>query len=338
MEQNTDHITTQTSDSVDVSAQSETPEATETKDAKKSEMPEASSEEAETNATQDSEETEENEEQESEELESKDDDDSDEDSDSDDDKDQKPKKNKGYRRRLKKLNSRLSEKDQEIAVLKARLEEREGRPSEKDSEDLEAKPEADGRSISDDPEPDQNDYEDLVQWNKDWNRWDRRQENKAQEQKAEKEKLMSEARERFAAHKKRADEYAKKNPEFLEAKEDFEAEFGRNVDFSIAIETAVIDSENGPEIFHELMKNPEKFKAINSASPMVALKELAKIEAKIEARQTSKTKPETKLTTKAPAPLSPVKSKGSNVTKPLSQLDPDEYMEVRREQMKSLGR
>lgn len=84
---------------------------------------------------------------------------------------------------------------------------------------------------------------------------------------------------------------------------------------------ALMDADRGPELAYHLAQNPETVDRLNDMSPARAAIELGKIEATLGATPA-------KATTKAPAPITPVRS-GSSTTKDPAKMDMAEYTAYR---------
>lgn len=78
---------------------------------------------------------------------------------------------------------------------------------------------------------------------------------------------------------------------------------------SDAIRDAIIESEVGPQILYQLCSDDDLAESIASMPAIKALKEIGRLEAKFEAEQQEKPKTEAKTvsTSKAPAPINPLK-------------------------------
>lgn len=84
---------------------------------------------------------------------------------------------------------------------------------------------------------------------------------------------------------------------------------------------ALMDADRGPELAYHLAQNPEVMGKLNDMSPARAAIELGKIEATLGETPA-------KATTKAPAPITPVRS-GSSTTKDPAKMDMAEYTAYR---------
>ena len=78
---------------------------------------------------------------------------------------------------------------------------------------------------------------------------------------------------------------------------------------SDAIRDAILESDVGPQILYHLASDDDYAESITKMSAIKALKEIGRLEAKYEAEKESKPKKEAKTvaTSKAPAPISPLK-------------------------------
>ena len=78
---------------------------------------------------------------------------------------------------------------------------------------------------------------------------------------------------------------------------------------SDAIRDAILESDVGPQILYQLASDDDFAESISRMPAIKALKEIGRLEAKFEAKQEDKPKKEAKTvsTSKAPAPISPLK-------------------------------
>lgn len=229
---------------------------------------------------------------------------------------------KGVEKRIDKLVKERTQAREEAIQLKARLEvlERQiiGKPSDKD---VEVKAPTDGK-----PRPeDFSDHEKYLDARDEWNRgqW------KAEESQKE---LKDRSNKKIETYKERAKEFAKTHPDWEEITSEVS-----DIQLSPTVYTELVESENGPELYYELSKDPEEFKRICRLSPNAAAREIGKFEANLSPKESSENK-ETKRITKAPKPLSPVGSKSSS-TKSIydRDLSQHEFEKLRAEQIKQNG-
>jgi len=104
------------------------------------------------------------------------------------------------------------------------------------------------------------------------------------------------------------------------------AEVVGSSDVNIAphVADALFDSDRGPELAYHMAQNPDYAERLNKLSPVKAAIELGRLEAALST-------PVAKPTTKAPAPVSPIRSAPARQTD-LSKVSMEEYVEMRRKQ------
>jgi uncharacterized protein YozE (UPF0346 family) len=261
--------------------------------------------------------------EETEELEASQNDEESQDEDQSKEADEKPKKKGGFQKRIDKMTKRLSAKEQEAEYWKAEaLKQKTADAPKKEVESI-AKVEAGGKPSADDFESHEAYVEALTDW-----KIEQREAKKEQAQKQEQAK--SAYQKQIDEHNKRVVEFQKEASDYKEVVQDFIEEHG-DIKFSLALEESIISSENGPALVYELLKNKEELDRINSLHPLVAAREIGKLEARLAKASESSEKKEIK-TTKAPKPLTPVGTKSSGAGKK-SIFDPDlsqrEYEAIR---------
>lgn len=133
---------------------------------------------------------------------------------------------------------------------------------------------------------------------------DYRTEVKASQLFEKREKAAREAQER--AERQRVEQAYQQRVEAAQSKyDDFEdVAFNPELPITDAMAQAIQLSEQGPDIAYYLGKNLEEAKRIASLPPLLAVKELGKLEAKLSAPTPAK-KPSS-----APAPISPIRPDG----------------------------
>ena len=108
-----------------------------------------------------------------------------------------------------------------------------------------------------------------------------------------------------------------------------------NVRISPLIANAIMTSELGPDLRYYLAQNPDKAQRLNFLAPIVAVRELGKIEAEIIG---SKGARPAVRPSNAPAPIRPVSGNGVVVETDLEKLPQEEYNKRRNEERKKLGK
>ncbi len=205
---------------------------------------------------------------------------------------------KGIKKKFGRFKRRLSEKDQEIEFLKAELSRQSQNRETKDSNAPAKKP-TDGKPKAEDFE----NHDDYIEALTDW---------KLEAREAEKERKGKEAKAQND-YQSRIQEFQKKSAEYSDENEEYEdLMLGKykNYQFSPGITECLLESESGPKVLHELMKNKKELDRINTLGPISASREFGKIEARL-----SESSKQPKLTTKAPAPPNPVSGKSEKATK-----------------------
>ena len=125
-------------------------------------------------------------------------------------------------------------------------------------------------------------------------------------------KIQEQQAEQMKAWSKRIEEVKAELPDFDDMVQSSE------VIVSDEIKAALYESDVGPKIMYHLAENPELAEKLNQMSAISALREFGKLEAKFEAKAESK--PEGKpvvAKSKAPAPISPLKTNGSAADTPI---------------------
>lgn len=302
-----------------------------------SEQEEESSEakESEESGTEEQESEQKDEKESSDQIDSEDDSDESEDDDSDDDDEsedskseeekEKPKRRKnGFQKRIKKLNSRIAERDREIEYLKklAFQERDQERPS---SETTEEKPsEPTGK-----PNPD--DFETQAEYVDALTDWKLEQREKQTEAERRAQAMQTKQAEMARTYTERAEAFAAEHEDFHDVLEEVE-----DIPVSPAVQGLILESENGPQIAYQLAQDRETFERINQLPPLAAAREVGRIEARLSAASPEKPKAK-KSITKAPRPIEPVGGRSKGATKK-DIFDPNlpfsEYERLRREQIK----
>lgn len=228
----------------------------------------------------------------------------------------KPKKKGGFRKRIDKLTKNLAARDQEIERLKLMVMSRQQPGAQEQGVGNEAPKEADSRPKADDFDS----HEEFVDALTDWKLEQREKKNSEESVKA---KAQSEMQTAQAKLRDGIESFRRMHPDFDEVIADVE-----DVRASIAMQELILASENGAELMYELAKNRDEFERINSLSPLVAARELGKIEAKLNKHSGQQV--EKKTTTKAPQPIKPIGSGSSGaVNKSPDEMSYAEYKKWR---------
>lgn len=240
---------------------------------------------------------------------------------SDTSKDEKKKRKSGFERRIEKLNARIAERERELDQL--RTDSKRGQASSQDVATSEAAQVADEKPKADNFESHEEYVEALTDWKLD-------QREKQKETKSREESLKSEQQKVESAHQERMAEFIKETPEMGELLAE-----NSDMQISLGLRHGIIDSDMGPAVLFELLKDPDTFDRINGLNPWAISKEIGKIEARLEQSATSERIEQPKKQTKAPAPLKGLSAKGSAQPKSLEDMDYEDYRKARLEQMKN---
>ena len=215
---------------------------------------------------------------------------------------EKPKRS--ARERINELTKRAHEAEREVQRLREASERKPAESTEK-------------------PIPDRfGSYDEYVEALADW-KADQRVAESFKRRDAER----SQAAEARAAEAK-AQAWAERQSEFREATPDYDAVVGKSaVQIAPHVVDTLLDSESGPELAYHLAKRPETVKRINALSPLSAARELGRIEATLS----SPAAPQIKPASKAPAPITPVRSSAPAAVD-LASANMDQYIAARRKQ------
>lgn len=240
--------------------------------------------------------------------------------------DDKPKKKSGIQRLKERHARELAEIRKEIESLKTQ-DLKSQRKEEISTEKNEAQDSADG-------EPSEDDFETHKDYVKALAKWTYAQEKAQDEQKSKEAQARNAFESQRKTHNDRVNKFREVVPEYDQVVEDFIEENG-DVRFSLGLQQAIYDSEDGPAILLELMKTPGELMRVNALSAFAVAREIGRIEARLS--KPVETKIETKQTTKAPPPPTPLGGKSDKATKKSiydSGLTQSEYESLRRQQMK----
>lgn len=237
----------------------------------------------------------------------------------------KPKKKGGFQKRIDKLNKRMSAVEQEREYWRQealRVQQSKG-PADK-PEKVETKPDTSKRPKADDFASHDEYVEALTDYTLE-------QKLAAKEIKQKEDAVKTEAKTKREKHDERVSKFMASHDDW-----DDVVEAVGNVRTSITFDQAIVASEHGPEIMYELAKNPKELARICALSPIQAAMELGKVESRITKPSDSSDK---KTTSKAPPPISPVRTRGASNVKSLydESLSQHEFEKLRAEQLKLRG-
>jgi hypothetical protein len=241
------------------------------------------------------------------------------DEDDSDEEEAKPKKKSGYVRKLAKKDELIAAKDREIELLKQLAEK--GKPAEK--VELEKVAESEGA-----PDPDK--FDTVAEYTRALFKYERAEEKKAEA----KAKADEDAK---AKQQELGNSFNKRLETFKETTEDFDDVVQLGIKSPHKLDPnaqyALIESEFSAQIMYQLAKDLPELERISKLSPTQQIKELGKL----ETRYTAEPVKEVKKQSNAPAPIAPIKAKGTTVTKSLTDpnLSQREYEAIRRKQQQA---
>lgn len=238
---------------------------------------------------------------------------------------QKEEQANGFKRRVDRLNQKLSEREQEIEYWKkVALQNANVIPQEQVQTPQPAfQPVA---PITTD-RPDISQFDDIGKYTEALTDWKLQQTLNQMNQQRELEQLQHQQIQLMQSYQSRAAEFMKTAPDFNEAIA--EAEEMGAPPLGQEVISAIMESEVGPQISYWLAKNVNKAVELAQMSPARRMKEIGKIEAQFtKTAPTSTTAPTTRQTA-APAPIKPVNGSAPKPTKSEYEMTPQEYMAYR---------
>jgi hypothetical protein len=238
------------------------------------------------------------------------------------DTDGQKKPKRGFKKRIDKLNAKLSE---------AQAQAEHWRQQALRGQNPEEKPiEATQSAQVSKSEPNPDDYETSTEFYRAHARWAAQEEIKAVKESERQEKLRQEAESKKTTFHSKVQEFQKTCEDFEDVIADVD-----DIQMSPAISQAILESDNGPELMYELAKNKEEYARMCALSPFDAVRALGRFEARMSKSEEPKNV-DVKKTTKAPAPVAPVAAKSSVVSKSIydENVGYKDYERLRREQMR----
>lgn len=230
----------------------------------------------------------------------------------------KPKKKGGFKKRIDKLTSKLSAKEQEIEywkseALKQKKTETQPAMQKTVTTDLSAKPNKD-------------DFEKHEEYVEALAGWKAEQMFKEKEVKQKAAQMQSEAQQKHNQHMTRVQEFVKNHEDWDEVMED-----ANDIPLSNEVLKALSESDDSAALMYELAKNKEELKRISALPTYAAIREIGKFEAKFITTDSSAQEP--KKVTKAPPPVKTVSSKGVAAAKNPDDMGFQEYKKWREQRI-----
>ncbi len=237
-------------------------------------------------------------------------------------KETKPKKQGGFQRRINKLNSKLSAKDQEIEYWRQEALKAKSSPNDQPQDRKQKQVSLTDKPTADDFESHEEYIEALTDWKLERKLVDR-------DLRQKQEQIKSEVQKKTQSHIERVKSFVESHDDFSDLMEEVD-----DIKVPVAVQEIIIESENGPELMYELAKNRKEFERICSLSPLSAAKALGKFESRLNSSDDQKNK--LNKISKAPHPPTPIRSKSASTMKKSiydSDLSQAEYEALRRKQL-----
>lgn len=237
-------------------------------------------------------------------------------------KEDKPKKPlKGFKKRIDKLSRRVSDAERERDYWKQEAMKTSKQQDVAQKVDVKPVASANGKPKADEYETHEEYVEALAEWKAD-QRWAEK------EAKQKETQLKTEYQKNVESFQAKVQDFAKKHDDYEDVMESVD-----DIIAPVHVQHLLIESENGPALMYELAKNRDALAKICSLSPLAAAREIGVFEAKISSKDQPKQIKQ--LTTKAPAPISPVGSNTASATRKSiwdADLTQQEYEELRAKQ------
>ena len=235
----------------------------------------------------------------------------------------KPKKQKGgFQRRINKLNSRLSAKEEEAAYWRAEALKAKSRSESSDSTS-QAKPKNEGKPKADDFESHEDYVDALTDWKVEKKIFD-------YEEKKRGEAIKNEYASKAKTHADRVNSFVQSHSDFHEVLEEVS-----DVRLSGVVQELIIESDLGPDLMYHLAKDQDELERICALTPLAAAKAIGRLEIKLGGSKNENEKLNNKKISKAPNPPTPIRSKSEKSGKKTifdDDLTQAEYEALRRKQ------
>ena len=223
-----------------------------------------------------------------------------------------PKKKGGFQKKIVKLEQEKEYWRQE--ALRAQTNAKPTEPA-KPIMDTSTRPKASDFATHDEY------LESLVDWKAD-------QKIAAINSKRQQDEAKNQVQTKFQTHNARVESFKETHEDFDETMENV-----NTIPMSLAVQESILDSDHGPEMMYALASDPKEFKRICSLPPLQAAREMGKLETKFIKPTSASSDPKT---TRAPKPVTPVRTRGASVPKDLSDpnLPYEEFKRLRNEEIK----
>jgi len=233
---------------------------------------------------------------------------------------EEPKKpKKGFKKRIDKLNKRLTESEQKAEYWR-QLAMNGQKPQEPKPVEAKVEPISEGK-------PKQEDFKSHEEWIEAVTDWKIEQRERQAQEKAKE----AEAKAQFQTQIERYQQGVEAAREKFDDYDDV-IDAASEVTMSVAVRQAILESDNN-ELAYHLAKDVKEFKRICALPPIAAAREIGKFEAKLLKDQAPEVEAKEIKPSKAPPPITPVGAKGKGSVK-----DPDEmsYQEFKKWRAKQI--
>jgi hypothetical protein len=178
--------------------------------------------------------------------------------------------------------------------------------------------------------PNQEDFETYDEFQEalvDWKVSERLDKREAQDrERIERDRAQRTQEELVATHTARIDAFRADHSDF-----DAVIDKGKNLPLTRPMQDAIVNSETGPALMYHLCQHPEECDRIAAMHPLMAVKEMGKLEAQMETAPTGPVS-SAESVTKAPRPIKPVGGGATASTIPPDQMSYQEFKRFREKQ------
>ena len=215
----------------------------------------------------------------------------------------KPKPKRGFKRRIDKLNSKLSAAEQEKEYWRQQALANQSQETEKESTIQ--------QSDNENQKPSADDFETHEEFIEALSDWKVEQKLQARENASKERQIKLEKESKLTSFQEKVSDFSETVEDFNEVIEDVD-----DIVMSVAVQECLLESENGPELMYRLAKDPVEYKRICALSPVAAARAIGRFEAKFQKSEPSEVKPKEKIkTSNAPKPPKTLGSRASGGTK-----------------------
>lgn len=226
-----------------------------------------------------------------------------------------------FQKRIDKLTAEKYRLSDELGVLRAKLE-------------TATKP-AEEAAAAEPARPKPEDYEDSEKYLEALADWKTELKVKELKEKDAQEAIQQQMRKTFDAHLERTRKFREEHDDYDEVAAD------ANIPIPKAVEFAIIELDNGPEVAYHLAKNPELAEKLAGMSDLAAVMEIGRLSASLAVNEKGVTEPsasaenpapeKTKAVSAAPKPIKPVGAGATKSSVPLDETDYQTYKRLREE-------